>query len=56
MLSSLVVILVINENRVLALECKREPPVPAHPHGPVPLQVAPEWVLATQDLLAQTFV
>ena len=42
--SLLVVILVIDENRVLALERKREPPVPTHPHGPVPLQVALEWV------------
>ena len=40
------VILVIDENRVLALERKREPPVPAHPHGPVPLKVALEWVQA----------
>ena len=38
------VILVIDENRVLALECKLEPPVPAHPHGPVPLQADLEWV------------
>jgi hypothetical protein len=40
----LVQCLVIDENRVLALECKREPPVPAHPHSPVPLQVALEWM------------
>jgi hypothetical protein len=30
-----VVILVVDENSVLALERKGQPPVPAHPHGPV---------------------
>ena len=38
----LVVILIIDENRILVLERKRESPVPAHSHGPTPLQVALE--------------
>ena len=43
------VILVINENRVLALERKCEPPVPAHPHGPVPLQVTLRVLVERED-------
>src|SRR5579859_829412 len=40
----LVVILVIYEYGIFALERKREPPISAHSHRPVPLQIALERV------------
>jgi len=38
------VVLVVNENRVLALECKCQAPITVHLHGPVVFESSAQWV------------